>query len=154
MSRRRRERAIAEITGNRIVRTQSELVEALRERGIEVTQSTVSRDIKRLGLVKVPTREGGYRYAPPGAVGGSAPAAEEELREAFAEFATGVDTGAALVAIATPPGSADPVAVAIDRADLDGVVATLAGDDTVFVLVREERDRDRLLRTFGEWIAG
>ena len=146
MSRRRRERAILEITGNEVVHTQSELVEALRDRGIEVTQSTVSRDIKRLGLVKVPTPDGGYRYAPPQVMGETSPAAEEDLREAFEEFVTGVGTGSAIVAISTPPGSANPVAVAIDRADLGGVVATLAGDDTVFVLVEEERDRERLLQ--------
>lgn len=153
MSRRGRERAILEITRDGVMRTQSDLVEALRDRGIEVTQSTVSRDIKRLGLVKVPTPEGGYRYAPPEIMGSTSPAAEEELRDAFEEFVTGVDTGSAVVAISTPPGSANPVAVAIDRADLGGVVATLAGDDTVFVLVREERDRERLLQEFREWIA-
>lgn len=154
MSRRQRERAILDITQSRVVRTQSELVEALRERDIEVTQSTVSRDIKRLGLVKVPTSDGDYRYAPPEIMADTPPAAEEELREAFEEFVTDVDTGTAVVAISTPPGSANPVAVAIDQAELSGVVATLAGDDTVFVLVREERDREHLLEEFREWIGG
>ena len=152
MSRRRREQAILEITGNEVVHTQSELVEALRDRGIEVTQSTVSRDIKRLGLVKVPTADGEYRYAPPEIMSDTSPAAEEDLREAFEEFLTDVDTGTAIVAISTPPGSANPVAVAIDDAELSGVVATLAGDDTVFILVREERDRERLLQQFREWL--
>lgn len=152
MSRRRREQAILEITANHVVHTQSELVGALRERGIEVTQSTVSRDIKRLGLVKVPTPEGGYRYAPPEIMGDTSPAAQEELHEAFEEFVTEVGTGSSIVAVSTPPGSASPVAVAIDEADLSGVVATLAGDDTVFVLVREERDRERLLQKFREWL--
>ena len=152
MSRRRREQAILKITGSEVVHTQSELVEALRDRGIEVTQSTVSRDIKRLGLVKVPTPEGGYRYAPPEIMRETSPAAEEDLREAFEEFVTGVGTGSAIVSISTPPGSANPVAVAIDDADLSGVVATLAGDDTVFVLVEEERDREHLLQQFREWL--
>lgn len=152
MSRRRREQAILKITGDEVVRTQSELVEALRDRGIEVTQSTVSRDIKRLGLVKVPTPQGEYRYAPPEIMGETTPAAEEELREAFGEFVTEVDTGAAIVTISTPPGSANTVAVAIDDADLGGVVATLAGDDTVFVLVREEGDRERLVQRFRDWL--
>ncbi len=152
MSRRRREQAILEITENGVVRTQSELVGALRDRGIEVTQSTVSRDIKRLGLVKVPTPEGEYRYAPPETMSETSPAAEEDLREAFEEFVTDVDTGTAIVAVSTPPGSANPVAVAIDHADLSGVVATLAGDDTVFILVREEQDRERVLQQFREWI--
>jgi len=152
VSRRRREQAILKITGSEVVHTQSELVEALRDRGIDVTQSTVSRDIKRLGLVKVPTPEGGYRYAPPEIMRETSPAAEEDLREAFEEFVTGVGTGSAIVSISTPPGSANPVAVAIDDADLSGVVATLAGDDTVFVLVEEERDREHLLQQFREWL--
>lgn len=152
MSRRRRERAILDITESEVIHTQADLVEALREREIEVTQSTVSRDIKRLGLVKVPTPDGGYRYAPPEIMADTSPAAEEDLREAFEEFVSGVDTGTAIVSITTPPGSADPVAVAIDDADLSGVVGTLAGDDTVFVLVREERDRERLLQKFEKWI--
>ena len=152
MSRRRREQAILKITGSEVVHTQSELVEALRDRGIDVTQSTVSRDIKRLGLVKVPTPEGGYRYAPPEIMRETSPAAEEDLREAFEEFVTGVGTGSAIVSISTPPGSANPVAVAIDDADLSGVVATLAGDDTVFVLVEEEPDREHLLQQFREWL--
>lgn len=143
MSRRRRERAIRSIVSDRSVRTQSELVEALRERGIDASQSTVSRDVKRLGLVKVPADDGGYRYARPAEA--SPPAdARGRLRSAVDEFVTGVAEGRAILALKTPPGGADPVAAALDDADLDDVEATLAGDDTVFVLAADRAAVARL----------
>lgn len=152
MSRKQRERAITEITREHPVHTQGELVEALAERGIRVSQATVSRDIKRLGLVKVPTAEGEYRYAPPEAVNGRAGAARQELRSAVREFVTGVAAGEALLCVRTPPGSANPVAVAIDEADLPGVVGTLAGDDTVFLLLESEAHREGMRARLEEWM--
>lgn len=151
MSRRRRERAIRSIVAERAVRTQSELVEALRERGIEASQSTVSRDVKRLGLVKVPAADGGYRYGRPEEA--SSPGdARERLRDAVDEFVTDVSEGRALLALKTPPGGADPVAAALDRADLEGVLATLAGDDTVLVLVSDREALDGLRGRLEGWL--
>ena len=151
MSRRRREKAILALVDSRPVRTQAELVDALEEEGFEASQSTVSRDIKRLGLVKVPAGDGGYRYGRPRE--GPAPeAAEERLRAAVAEFVTDTVEGSSLLALKTPPGGADAVAVALDRAGLEEVAATLAGDDTVLVLVREGADRDALRRRLRSWM--
>lgn len=149
MSRLRREEAILEIVGDRTVRTQEELVQALEDRGIRVTQSTVSRDIHRLGLVKVPAAGGGARYAPPEAVNGTSSGAREgDLSAAFREYVRGVAAGDALLALHTPPGCADTVAVAIDEAKVEGVVATLAGDDTILVLLEDAGARGRVRDRF------
>lgn len=152
-SRRERERAILEIVSEREVHTQSELVEALAARGIEITQATVSRDVKRLGLAKVPTADGGYRYAPPEAMNdgaASGPAAQEALRAAFREFVTGLDLAQGVVVARTYTGCANAVAVAIDEAAVPGVVATLAGDDTIFVLARSAGGAERVLEALRE----
>lgn len=154
MSRPERERAILEITEKRPIHTQEELVRALKERDIEVTQATVSRDVKRLGLTKVPTPEGEYRYAPPALTGGGSAAAAQSLRDAMAEFGRSVAAGEALLAVGTPPGAANAVAVAIDEARLDGVVATVAGDDTLFVLLEGKRDRERVRRELERMMLG
>lgn len=147
MSRRRREGVILEIVSEETIHTQAELVAALARRGIEVTQATVSRDVKRLGLVKVPAEDGAYRYAPPEAVNGAGgPAAtEENLRSAFREFVTGLDVAQGIVIVRTYAGCANAVAVAIDEAQVAGAAATLAGDDTIFVLARSEAAADRVL---------
>lgn len=143
MSRARRGRAIREIIAEDDVRTQAELAEALAERGIEVTQATVSRDVRRLGLVKIPTANGGVRYAHPDDLE-APPAAADRLRSVLREFALSVEGGEALLAVRTPPGGAHVVGSALDAAGLEGVVATVAGDDTLLVLLRTEEDRDRV----------
>lgn len=152
MSRRRRENAILEIVSERPIHTQAELVEALTQRGIEATQSTVSRDVRRLGLVKAPTGDGGSRYERPSAAEASRSTVEARLEGAFHEFVRGMTEGRAILALRTPPGAANAVAVALDEAELDEVAGTVAGDDTVFVLVRREEDLERLRRRFRSWL--
>jgi transcriptional regulator of arginine metabolism len=138
-----RERAILEIVAERPVATQEELARELARRGVEVTQATVSRDVKRLGLVKVSDAGGAYRYAVGNGVGGGAHASgEENLRSAFREFVTGVDGGEAFFLVKTLPGRANAVGVAIDEARRPVIAGTIAGDDTILVIVRKARDRD------------
>ncbi len=149
--RRARAQAILRIVGERPVGTQAELVRALREEGFSVTQATVSRDIRRLGLVKRRDAEGRSRYGRPG----RGPAAPPRLpRRVLAgtlrEFATDIVEGEALFAIRTLSGCANAVAIALDGAALDGVVATLAGDDTILVLARDAARRERVLRELRE----
>jgi transcriptional regulator of arginine metabolism len=136
--RRKRHLKILELISTRAVRTQEELAEALTAQGWEVTQSSVSRDITALRLVKV---DGAYRRPPRGA-----PAADpDELR-----IAEGVLTiepaGEALVVLHTPPGEANRVAVALDRLAWPEVIGTIAGDDTIFLAVKDSAAQRRVTR--------
>jgi transcriptional regulator of arginine metabolism len=143
MNRTARERAILEIVASHPVATQEDLVRELGRRGAPVTQATVSRDVKRLGLVKVADREGAYRYAVANGASPGSPSSAENLRNAFREFVTGVDTGEACFLVKTLPGRANAVGIAIDEARRPELAGTIAGDDTILVLVRRARDRDR-----------
>ena len=142
---RERDRRILDILNRRSITTQAELVAALRIGGIEVTQATVSRDIKRLGLVKVPTGDGSYRYRAPEAARPSGTEVEAHLRRAMEEFVTGIDEGSGLLLVKTTTGSASAVAEAIDEAEWPEIAGTIAGDNTILVVPRRARDRPRLL---------
>jgi transcriptional regulator of arginine metabolism len=125
---------ILEAIRHRAIGTQSELTEYLRERGIAVTQATVSRDIKDLRLVKVGTGDGGYRYAVP-----SDRPEEEALtwaKRMLKEFVVAVDSSENLVMLKTPPGSAQAVAAALDALQWPDVLGTVAGDDSILLVVR------------------
>jgi transcriptional regulator of arginine metabolism len=122
------------IEGERI-ETQLGLVRALRRHGVAVTQATVSRDIKRLGLVKIPD-DGHHRYALPGTPGHPRPEATRHLRGVMGEFAREVLTALDLILVKTVPGGAAPVAQAIDDVRWDEVAGTLAGEDTVIIVPR------------------
>ena len=115
------------------IRTQEELAQALHKVGIEVTQVTLSRDIRGLGLVKGPQ---GYQEPERAAV-----QAEEtgNLKRAVEEFVRDVKTAQNLVIIRTAAGNAQPVAVALDREAWPEIVGTLAGDDTVFAAAPDAR---------------
>ncbi|MDR7399822.1 MAG: arginine repressor [Armatimonadota bacterium] len=151
MNRAQRERLILEIVSSQPVRTQAELVRALRRKGLQVTQATVSRDIKRLGLVKVPDERGQYRYAPPqGVPQAPSPGARAKLAAAFREFVTAVDWGEGLVLVKTLAGRANAVAAAIDEVRMPEIAGTVAGDDTILVVVRRPQDRRALVRALGQ----
>jgi transcriptional regulator of arginine metabolism len=129
-----RQGAIMRLVRERQLSTQAELAEALREAGIDVVQTTVSRDIAQLGLVKVRNHEGRLVYALPGA--------EDldrlsELSAALRRWALAVAPSSGLVVVQTPPGFASPLAEAIDRAQLGDVSGTIAGENTIFVAARE-----------------
>lgn len=145
MNQRERERAVLRIVDGQTIPTQSALVRALGQRGFEVTQATVSRDVRRLGLVKVRAADGSSRYARAGATPPPTPASRRVLQSTLREFATGLEIGGGLFAIKTHSGCANAVANAIDEADVPGVVATLAGDDTIFVLTRSSNSRSRVI---------
>lgn len=133
MTRNRKQRLlrILELISVRRVHTQEELVEALAADGWDVTQSSVSRDIAALGLVK---QDGVYHRPLPDAQRAVDP---DELR--IREGVLSVETaGDVLVVIRTPPGEANRVAVALDRLRWPSVVGTIAGDDTIFVATRDQ----------------
>jgi transcriptional regulator of arginine metabolism len=129
-----RQGAIMRLVRERQLSTQAELAEALHDAGIDVVQTTVSRDIAQLGLVKVRNVEGRLVYALPGA--------EDldrlnELAAALRRWALAVTPATGLVVVQTPPGFASPLAEAIDRAQLGDVAGTIAGENTIFVAARE-----------------
>jgi transcriptional regulator of arginine metabolism len=136
--RRQRHRKILELISTRPVRTQEDLAEALTAQGWEVTQSSVSRDIAALRLVKV---DGAYRRPPPRVLRGD----PDESRVADGVL-TVEPAGDALVVLHTPPGEANHVAAALDRLAWPEVMGTIAGDDTIFLAVKNAAAQRRVLR--------
>lgn len=127
-----RQQAILRLVRERKVSTQTGLVRELASQGIAVNQSTVSRDIKELGLVKAP-RGDGYSYALPSNV---TELTERSLR-ILREFIVSIDGSGQMAVIHTDSGNAHPVGEALDRIDLDSVVGTVAGDNTLLVILRD-----------------
>jgi transcriptional regulator of arginine metabolism len=136
--RRKRHLKILELISIRPVRTQEELADALTGLGWDVTQSSVSRDIAALRLVKV---DGAYRRPPP-----RAPRSDPDERRVGEGVLTMETAGDALVVLHTPPGEANHVAVALDRLAWPEVIGTIAGDDTIFLAVRDSTAQRRVLR--------
>jgi transcriptional regulator of arginine metabolism len=127
-----RQRAILELVRRRPVHTQQELARALSDRGLSATQATVSRDIQELGLVR--TGDGYHSGLAPSVV---------------SELVVSVRQVEFLVVVRTPPGTANLVARAIDESRLEGIAGTVAGDDTIIVVVAELAAADGLKRFLG-----
>ncbi len=136
--RRRRELKILKLISQEALGTQADLVRALVSQGCEVTQATVSRDIRRLGLLKQPQPDGGFRYVPP--VGGERVDGLAS-RLNLGDFVVGFAEAEAFLALRTRPGRAMVVASTLDELNLASVVGTLAGDDLVLVLVERADQR-------------
>ena len=132
----RRQEKIREIVENHIVETQEELTALLRREHIAATQATVSRDVKELMLVKAPIGGGRSRYAFPKTEDG--PRRASRLESLFADAVTGVDASCNLVVLRTLPGMANAVASALDAAQWKHIIGTVAGDDTILVVVKPE----------------
>jgi transcriptional regulator of arginine metabolism len=132
---RRRHDEILRLIREQSVHSQDELLTLLKRRGFRVTQPTLSRDLRELGVAKSPNGYVTRDAFAGGAVVAFAPrdVVETRLEQAVAEYVTGADTAGNLVVIRTPAASAQPVASAIDVASVDGVLGTIAGDDTIFV---------------------
>jgi transcriptional regulator of arginine metabolism len=134
MNRQQRHAAILRILRDQSVSTQTELAEALHAAGHDVVQTTVSRDIHELGLIKVRNSGGRLVYAPP-------EAAEAERADAiavaFARWALDVEPSGNLVVVLTPHGYASPLAQAIDVARHPRIAGTIAGENTVLLVARE-----------------
>jgi transcriptional regulator of arginine metabolism len=128
-----RQRAIRDLVEAHVIRTQQELAAALRERGFRTTQATISRDVSELGLVKVP-RDGTIAYG------------EERLRILLRDLPIELRESGLLLVIRTLPGSAHPIAAALDRARWSDVAGSVAGDDTLFVATTDRRALARVKR--------
>jgi len=147
-----RQQAVRDLIDQRAIRTQQELAAALRERGFQVTQATVSRDVAELGLVKS-GRDGIAAYAMPARLAESEVSGEERLGKVLHSLPIEVRVAGMMLVIRTIPGSAHAVAAALDRARWSEVVGSIAGDDTLFVAFADrpsmERIRKRLVRLAG-----
>jgi transcriptional regulator of arginine metabolism len=145
----RRQAAILDVVGDQAIRSQEQLRARLKARGYDVTQATLSRDLKDLGLLK---RSADGAYQQPGGEPATPPvSAGVALQRALAEYASGVDCVQQLVVVRTGAGQAQPLALAIDRARLREVVGTLAGDDTILVISRDARHARALARQLEAW---
>ena len=130
-----RQAKIMEIIANQNVETQEQLLALLQEEGFRGTQATISRDIKELRIIKELTSLGTYRYtASANEVGGSFSA---KMNTIFRECVTSFDYAQNIIVIRTLPGLASAAGSAIDSMNMNMVVGTLAGDDTVMVVMRD-----------------
>jgi len=144
----RRQALVLELIGNKEITSQEQLRMRLKARGYDVTQATLSRDIRDLGLVK---RAADGAYQQQGAAPQVPPAAGVALQRAMAEYASGVARVQQLIVVRTGPGMAQPLALAIDRAKLEDVVGTLAGDDTILVISQNARHARALAKQLEAW---
>ncbi|MDP6037235.1 MAG: arginine repressor [Candidatus Latescibacteria bacterium] len=151
-----RQQKILELISGQLIARQEELSAALKDIGISTTQSTLSKDIKELGIAKAPDGEGGFRYHIRGALHGperSYLQGEELLQRELKDFVVGVDGAGYTVVVKTITGHAQGVCEAIDQVAWPEVVGTLAGENTIFILCRSEAECRRL-RSRVEEMAG
>jgi len=142
MERRARQAEIRDLIAREQIGSQQALAERLVERGYEVTQATVSRDIAELGLVKV-VRGERHAYASPADAAALAPRDDALLRRVLADIPIDVRRSALILLLVSSPGTASIIAEAIDSSSLGGQVGTLAGDNTVLVLFGDEPSLER-----------
>jgi transcriptional regulator of arginine metabolism len=150
-----RQQRIIELLETGQVRSQTELADRLTADGLSVTQATLSRDLVELDAVKIRTPSGALVYAVPAeggdrrpAVPGDSVAGSQRLARLCAELLVSAEASANLVVLRTPPGGAQYLASAFDKADLPDLLGTIAGDDTVLVIGRDPLGGDELARRF------
>ncbi|MCT2537509.1 transcriptional regulator ArgR [Aquibacillus koreensis] len=146
MNKAQRHIKIRELITDKDIETQDDLVDQLRRLGYNVTQATVSRDIKELHLVKVPMIDGRYKY--------SLPADQrfnplEKLRRLIMDAFVRIDTAGHFIVLKTLPGNANAVGALIDNLDWTEILGTICGDDTILIICRTEDEsikiKDQLL---------
>lgn len=140
-----RQRKILELIEKYEIETQEELAEYLKKTGIEITQATISRDIKELRLVKVLSSSGKYRYA---VIDDSSEGTTDRLIKIFKSSIVSFDVAGHILVIKTLPGAAQVCASAVDTLKIEGIVGTIAGDDTIFIAIDSIENVDKILKTF------
>lgn len=136
---------ILEIIENKEIETQEELSEELRKIGLNVTQATVSRDIKELRLIKVLSKNGKYKYA---TLKSHDTILSDRLVRLFRDSIVSYDHAGHILVLKTIPAAAQAAASAIDAANFEGIVGTVAGDDTIFVLIKDITKMDEIIDKF------
>ncbi|MSS42884.1 arginine repressor [Anaerosalibacter bizertensis] len=140
-----RQRKILELIETYEIETQEELADHLKRTGIDITQATISRDIKELRLVKVLSKSGKYKYA---VMDDSTEGATDRLIKIFKSSITSYDVAGHILVIKTLPGAAQVCASAIDTLKIESVVGSIAGDDTIFVAISDIEHIDSVVKTF------
>ena len=151
-NKRARQAVILELVEARAVESQEELRRLLRQRGLDVTQATLSRDLRELRLAKIPAPDGGVRY-------GVADGAEDDetrpsLEVILPPLFRALDGVSELVVVRTRPGGAQSVASVLDDEGWSEVIGTIAGDDTILLICRSVAARDRVMRRLRRAAAG
>lgn len=136
---------IREIITSHDIETQDELVETLKNQGYNVTQATISRDIKELHLVKVPMADGRYKY--------SLPADQrfnplQKLKRSLIDAFVKIDTASNLIVMKTLPGNANAIAALIDHLDWEEILGTIGGDDTILIICKTNKAAETISNRF------
>ena len=145
-----RQTMILDIIANEDVETQEQLLEHLRQRGITSTQATISRDIKQLHLVKEPAGHGAYKYAVSNTRARLNVA--DKLRTIFHESITSVESAQNIVVFKTLSGLAGGASEALDHMDVNGMLGTLAGENTVFVVMKDTASAETFCQEIREML--
>lgn len=132
---------IRDIITNNEIETQDDLVDHLKNAGYNVTQATVSRDIKELHLVKVPLQDGRYKY--------SLPADQrfnpiQKLHRSLSDAFVSIDGASHFLVMKTLPGNANAIGSLLDHLDWTEILGTICGDDTILIMCRTENDREEI----------
>lgn len=139
----RRQAMIVSVIKENVIKTQEELGEALKAKGVLVTQATLSRDIKELGLIKIPTLEGHYRYSlPQDRTPGDLMRRAQRIIE---DAVISIDAAENIIVIKTMSGTAQGVAAAFDELEWPEVVGSVAGDNTIMVVVYSKEQVEEVL---------
>ncbi|HUF26651.1 MAG TPA: arginine repressor [Gemmatimonadaceae bacterium] len=144
-NKRERQAAILEIVETRPVGSQEELRRLLRQRGWDVTQATLSRDLRDLRLARIPSPQGGVRYAAPEG-GNGADDTRPSLDLLLPTLFRSVDGVSELAVLRTVVGAANSVAVSLDLESWPDILGTIAGDDTILIICRSSAARERIVR--------
>ncbi|MGL5649790.1 MAG: arginine repressor [Clostridium sp.] len=145
----RRHEKILEIISEKDIETQEELAEALRLAGFDVTQATVSRDIKNLRLIKMQSINGNYKYAEPKSDNAKL---SDKLANVLKNAVIGVENIDKMVVVKTFTGGASAAAEAIDNLEFENIAGTVAGDNTIFILVRTIEGAELIVSSIKERI--
>lgn len=144
-----RQKKLMEIINSSKIDTQDELMSRLRKAGFPVTQATISRDIKDLRIIKTLSETGEYRYFCPVSSGNDA---GSKFNLLFSDSAVSVTAAGNIAAIKCHAGMAQAICAAMDSVHMEEVVATLAGDDTIFVLCKDDGCAKEIAEKFNGWI--
>ena len=143
MKKKERHQLLRELVQQEVIQKQEDFVDILQKRGIDITQATISRDIKELQLIKVPAQEGGYQYNLPSEMNYNI---SKKLARLMKDAFVSIDTQKEFVLIKTLPGNAFALATLIETAKYQEVFGCISGDDTVLIICRDEDSAERFQR--------